>query len=75
MGKWFWEVVYRDSDGKDRALRSSVAFEGSGEAFLAYNSIKDQVGVIVEKLNGTLILQEHIIYAPDFPNAILSDPL
>ena len=72
---WFWEVIYKDADGTRYAVRSSVAFEGAGEAFLAYQAVHHSMGEAVEKLGGVLILQEHIIYVSDFPKAVRDYPL
>lgn len=72
---WFWEVIYKDENGNEFAIRSSQGFRGCGEAFLAYQSVSHRIGKTVKDVGGIVIIKEHIIYIPGFPRAVRDTPL
>lgn len=72
---WFWQVVYKDENGDEYAIRSSCGFEGAGEAFLAYNAISNKIGKTVKDVGGVVIVREGIVYNPKFPPATRDLPI
>jgi hypothetical protein len=72
---WFWQVIYRDENGDEYAIRSSCGFDGMGEAFLAYQAVQHKLGAAVKDVGGVVIVSEGIVYNPKFPPAIRDVPI